>query len=711
VDNGYTALAYSAKFGGSSNDYGIPVCTDDIEDNYYAGDCSSTNVRTDSHRVKIHFLGGEWVISEMTAPEEDTDGNRDVINGGSIKLAKEASHNIISIGQSLDAGTFKVRLADISFAVGGENEHPAIMDILNANGDVVKQIQVTPTQTYNYVQASTGDTIKIHVYQTAPGLTLAAKWAEVAIYTDELTLEDDKELGYGTANNPNEDFMVSLYWKNKDYVADGDVGEYADHLREIVIYSLGADNDDVGDMQVPGTTIDFPKEDAAYKLTYEGLNLDPTADYASLDFKALNKKDYKVAIDEGVAGDCAATIDYSDAAMIEISLSDGSFGSTETNLLPDGETTSKVLFDPIGPDVGDEAIYADNEIDVDVAQGDASAMTLATDFQPIILWKSSDDECYLWQEIGTTLANAYYENDAETALDTYALAIESAGMDDNARGGLFFVSNAGDPVKATDANDYYFGELVLKEDAGETTGSSNTPVYTSFVFTVPGWDNADSTVRFVATDDSADPQGIYTDVDAADHTYDVPFYTERGSKMSSVASKSATLKVAKEIGEATFQLALSDTTNATTGEDKVLGVGEKVTINGVTVTVKKIDASAGTCNVAGPGGSLGCTVDMAPVSAVIMPANKASVDTIVPVPLTSSLVGMDTDGASSQVAILVGGPAVNTMTADALKDSTVDLNVDTVVVKELGNKIVVAGKSAADTMAAADEFIAGVKRQ
>jgi len=34
-----------------------------------------------------------------------------------------------------------------------------------------------------------------------------------------------------------------------------------------------------------------------------------------------------------------------------------------------------------------------------------------------------------------------------------------------------------------------------------------------------------------------------------------------------------------------------------------------------------------------------------------------------------------------------------------------------VVVKEIGNKIVVAGQSAADTMAAADQFIAGVKRQ
>ena len=74
------------------------------------------------------------------------------------------------------------------------------------------------------------------------------------------------------------------------------------------------------------------------------------------------------------------------------------------------------------------------------------------------------------------------------------------------------------------------------------------------------------------------------------------------------------------------------------------------------------------------------------------------------------MVLMDSESVSG-VAITVGGPSVNTVTAQALQGSSVDFNVDNVVVKEIGNKIVVAGKSAADTMAAADQFIAGVKRQ
>jgi hypothetical protein len=97
---------------------------------------------------------------------------------------------------------------------------------------------------------------------------------------------------------------------------------------------------------------------------------------------------------------------------------------------------------------------------------------------------------------------------------------------------------------------------------------------------------------------------------------------------------------------------------------------------------------------------------------VIQPNNEASVEVSEPFALTSKLVGMDTDGAGAGVSILVGGPAVNTMTEAALQDTTVDLKTDGRVVKVIGDsKIVVAGWTAADTMAAADDFIAGIQRQ
>ena len=77
-----------------------------------------------------------------------------------------------------------------------------------------------------------------------------------------------------------------------------------------------------------------------------------------------------------------------------------------------------------------------------------------------------------------------------------------------------------------------------------------------------------------------------------------------------------------------------------------------------------------------------------------------------------NMVGLDTDGSSTGIAILVGGPAVNAMTAEVLAGSSFDFGVDSIMVKEMSNgTIVVAGKTAADTMAAAEQFIADIKRQ
>ncbi len=95
---------------------------------------------------------------------------------------KEIKREILNIGGVIDAGTFKVRLADISVATGSKNTHPAILDIMDVNDAVIGQIQVNPCDMYTFTQSSTGNQIKVAVFQTAPGLTLSAKWAEIGVY-------------------------------------------------------------------------------------------------------------------------------------------------------------------------------------------------------------------------------------------------------------------------------------------------------------------------------------------------------------------------------------------------------------------------------------------------------------------------------------------------------------------------------------------------
>jgi S-layer protein (TIGR01564 family) len=84
-----------------------------------------------------------------------------------------------------------------------------------------------------------------------------------------------------------------------------------------------------------------------------------------------------------------------------------------------------------------------------------------------------------------------------------------------------------------------------------------------------------------------------------------------------------------------------------------------------------------------------------------------------PYALTSNLVGLDTDGAGTGAVIVVGGPMVNTMAAEMVQGANIDFSPGQVVVKEIvpGSKILVAGGTAADTMSAAETFIADIKRQ
>ena len=676
--NKYSAMVYSVKFTG--NDFGIPVCTGDLASNdstNWASCSASSNSRTDRHRVKIKFLGSEWVFSEVTNPTAALASATSALKGGQVKLAKEAKYGIINVGQVLDAGTFKVRLSDISVAVGAENTHPAIIDVLDANEAVVGQIQVDPGTTYTFTQSGTGNVVKIHVYKTAPGFTLNAKWAEMAVYSDEITLKDGSRYNLVSSTDTDKDFKVSLLWKNKDWSSSSD-SSVADSLREIVIYNV----DGFTDKTKAGDVFNFLKATPTYKVTYNGVDLTDD-DYQPLSYSGLSADTYRVAT---AAADTAcqstSSLDgsYANAKLIEIRTGGTQALGGTGDALSGDYLFEKVLYDPIGLPSGFNGTY--------------NQTTNTSAWAPAIFWKVSGRDCWNWNLVAATTVGS-------ESLGTNGVKLDRAGDNSAAQGMVFFSSDS----LATG----FQRNIVLKEDAGKYGTGSNTPVYNA----VPAIVNTSTyqTHRF-RTSDSATQQIYYQGLGTSSFTnYEPVLVTERGTKVLSVGTTDASLWVAKKVGMPTFQFAMADTSTASTGDEYVLGVGESKVFAGVTVKVKAIDATTGSCSVLGPGGTPACTVDTASVNAVIQPNTAASVEVSEPYKLTSSMVYKDTDGAAAGVAILVGGPAVNTMTAAALEGSSVDFNVDTVVVKEVGSKIVVAGKTAADTMTAAEQFIAGVKRQ
>jgi len=685
--NKYSAMAYSVKFTG--NDYGIPVCTGGLNSSQTDDwtSCTSSNDMTERHRVKVKFMGSEWVVSEMKDPVVSNPSATAVVNGGQIKLAKEAKYGIINVGGELDAGTFKVRLSDISVATGAGNDHPAIIDILDANDAVVGQVQVSVGTTYTFTQSGTSNQVKIHVYNTAPGFTLNAKWAEMAVFTDEITLKDNQRYNLVSSTDTDKDFKVSLLWKNRDFTS-GTAGTASnnktDSLREIVVYNI----DGFSDKTKAGDVVNFLKATPTFKVTYHGVDL-VDDDYVPLTYSGLSSDSYRVATTDGDV-QCGATSSADSsytAKLIEIKTSGQTLLSGTGDGLSGDYMFEKVLFDPIGN-------VNHNSTDVSI-NGTQNQSLAVANYAPKVFYKISGRDCYNWN-------NFTYAAQSGVSGITNMIKFDTAGDNSAAQGALYF-NNSG------------FGSfgnvsILYQEDAGKYGTSSNNRVYTGVPVLTS--DTTVSTFRFKATDSST--QNVYYKPLLATGIfggYEPTFVSERGSKTLSVGTSDASFKVAKKLGQPTFQFAYADTSSAAASADTyVMGVGESKVFGGVTVKVKAIDATTGSCSVLGSSGTPQCTVDSTGVNAVISPANAASVQVSQPYKLTSSMVMLDSEAVSG-VAITVGGPLVNTVTAQALQDANVDFNVDNVVVKEIGNKIVVAGKSAQDTMTAADQFIAGVKRQ
>ncbi len=735
-------IAYNVRFMG--NDYGIPACTATNTSGYWAGTtagtiaCKSDTDKTARHRVAIPFLGQKWVISDMVNPTAALNSSSAVLNGGRVKLAKEADYRIISIGEQIDAGTFKVRLADISVAVGAENTHPAILDVLDANDQVIGQIQVTPGDTYTYTQSSTGNSIKVHVYQTAGGLTLSAKWAEIAIYTDEITLEDSKRYNNAASDDTNwRNVYVSLLWKNRD---GGGADIIADSLREIVLYVDDLSNYMGGENRMKlSDSIVFPKKDSVYRLTYNGLDL-ADADYVGLTIRSDSSRtlSYGTGVTSGTPTfDCNTKNDSYTATFIKISSDkDAAFGGTSADLL-NNDRASEVYLDPRGP-AGVAVVSGTNVLSAANLSGGQRGAS-GTYYAPMVFYKPSGCAYYKYAFFTSNLSFSTMGNDTQLlAINTSytnSIKFDAAGDDSSAPGKLAFdfatnyTGNGFDynittfgiyPTGVPTSGYHIIGEIVLQEDAGKFATNSHQGVLTR----VPIYNMTSNDWQF-KTADSATAVTYYNGINLTNApgtsaisratAYELPLYTERGTKVSGVSLTDTTLKVASRIGQPQFTFsAASVAAGSENTESWTASEGDTKTLsNGVVLKVASITQTVGSCTASvAAGGAPACTVTGTNgVSAVADPANALS-------PYTGSLnmVVKDTDPdakTAGAVRISVGGPLVNSLTLDAMKTSELDATyfaTQSTLVRAFGKTIVVAGQYDKDTLAAADAFIAGLQQ-
>ncbi len=649
-------FAWSAKF--THDDYGIPVCARITNTGSDYTDCTGSD-KTARHRMKVNFLGdSQWIISDMVAPAKTNaaHGTHNVVTGGSVTFAKEAAYQIINVGETLEAGAISLRLADISTATGAGNVHPAIIDILDSSGTVVKQVQVDPGTTQT--ETINGVDYKIHIYQTAPGFTLNAKWAEVAVYSDEVKLSSGDQID----TEENKYFRSLLKWKNKGWRSDGNDtnNNQSDTLREIVIYDYETFSSRTDSLK-KGGKYSFMASPTAFELQFNGLDL-TNDDYDTLTFQIERS---------------STTLRNCSSNAVDI---------TVPKHLRISSTTDSAF--TVGGRTGKEVLYFLGENTTDTMQ------TVGT----LLVKSSGSTVCYDGVATARNQQIQYYPGgDAKSTTGGGLVELRYEGNTSNPSGGgginvsLKVFEDMGKVNTTTQVASTF--QLVLRNITTYDAGFSFLPT-------------TGTTTKYVNyTSGAGDSGSIYVPSPASSTTREEGYYTERGSQFAGLAADNAQFKIAKKIGKLMFALVapggnLSSTTSET------LGVGATTTFGDIKVTVKDITGT-GTCTV-GAGGTPLCTPDMTGVSAQV--DGQASLETSVPYRLTSKMVMLDSE-APSGIVITVGGPIVNTVTADALEGSDVDFNTDSVVVRVIGdNRIVVAGATAADTMTAADRFIAGITR-
>jgi len=814
-------FAYTLKFDGPGGaEIGIPECTKSVDLDYtackYAAPPAGTSIddATETHRLKLNFLGEDWIISQMDAPTGVLTDENTLVNGGEVKLAKESVSGILNQGESLPADNLKFQLDDLE--AHGDTVS-AIISILDANGNVLKRDKVLPTETKEYNIG--GKDYRFHVYKVAPGYTFGAKWADVAIFSEELDLKDGQKLDQGHGNN--DGYQVALGWKNLDAASGSAAQSNPDTLRTIVLYSDTIDQISTSGDEVlkGGDSIPIVQDPANWKLSYKGLDL-TSADKSNLKFD-LKSSDKDISATNGPMKYLTTTrmacrifapfVEVSSSAtgsVFEVSRHDGpatgSLSDTRFYVtLNDGVTSGISALTGGDPGTMLRGAVCDNNLNGIIEGGGVDQITVPGGFWNLgpgtVFMKESssgtsnygyslypfevpniEGKEVKYQKIGDGSTGFAPPNGGAVLIEWGGEAdfnpagiasgdnhmndlLGSAGADCTAQTGggppgcgdfpstalsstgpnalwprvWFAVSEKAGTGTSNDFVDYYM--------FGVTKTFTGTPGDATFSFvsqTPAGYSLTSDNDKMLyghATPNAAqaglaDTTGVYdggTCVSGGGHTefycpdgkqsgpvnqktelVDTGYISERGSKLSSISSTAVNFQMADKLAHAQWLLSPSST-NVSNAETTVatLGVGESTTVSGVTVKVLDITEDVGACSASG--GAAACTADMSGVSAVIMPNNAASVD--VAMPYTGSygnIVILDSDAVGVNTLVSVGGDQVNSVTADLLQGSAVDWTATPKLVKEVvqGSKIVVAGKEKEDTLSAAQDFIAQLKK-
>ncbi len=624
--------------------------------------------KTDRHRVSVGFLGDTYIISQMTPPAypyaaDSTCSGVALINGsgyplvsstsectgGSIALAKESAYGHVHVGENLSAGAYTLKLVDIEAPLGGGAESAASIAIYDSTGALLQEDKVQPNEHYTWT-APDGSKVRIRVYKTNPGYYAYAKWAEMAVYSQEFTMNDGQQL-----NTDNQNWQVRLVWRNNQptYLSKG-----ADALRKIIIY----DNHfpQTADELMSGDTYNVITSPVAFQLQFGGLTLG-TSDYDTLSFQISQNSGF--TIQTNYDAQCTGT-------GSSVGYLSGNFLEVHSNVAGAFQLSGSETYQ-----VSDFYIYMGN------GTADSSNALVAVDGN--VLFQKPSASCYY--TMATQPIISYLAGDA-TADDSL--------------------------VQYTNHTNYTAGGtayMLLRESASSSSGITDrwlVPIYL---------DTTDNKDKFLLTTSATKEiyylgvsGGSYIDTNLAigTTTAEEGYYSERGSQFASMDTGSVVFNRARKLGELKFFVKSQGANTTTATTIGPLGVNETANVGGgVTIKVDSITSTVGTCT-AGPNAQ--CTVTGQ--NGLTVTGVPATADTRVALPITTDpLVLLDSQASSSATLIVVGGPVVNTVADDVMKNTPglTLANPGDYIAQAVGNnRILVAGFNGVDTTTAANKFMA-----
>ncbi len=681
---------------------------------------AGSQYQTSKHRVKIKFLGADWVIYGLTGFSYAGSGGTPAVTLGKEVQYKE----FMQIGDEATApNSIKVVLKDISGMPYGTSYVPAAsFDIYDASGNKIDTATLQEVGTYEYNKNG----VVIKVWKAFVG-TGGSAYAQVSVFSDKLTLTSSSQVDGGD----------NMYWQVNIIQGGTTFGASLSRLQLRQTHIPAA--------MKAGDYVDIIAKPATMRLTYTGIetptstdtltmtpyysapgNLGQSATDTTTKGNAVNLQSTRSnAFQFGSGGDTSnaayfvtgnvaggAVIGQIDYLKNGIYVPYNGTGTSTINFTSTAANTITVT----GGGTGTWNVTASNascsNTGITAFTGTVAAVnTSSTGTSNLI--NAAGTQVTLYNEAAFAVYVTSYSFTNSSGTNTCAgqatFQAVAAGSNGTITGFTIsqFFKNYVTYNYGPNTVTIGFDATKLQGAACSSTKPTSTAYYALFIpeyttdsdttpyaYSVPIGGAATTPMCFQPTSGTS-----YIGYDAyasamaqPNYSYQSGFTSNRGG-MATISSSSVIITYPTTISHAlyTFGAASLNATGNTASDNYAEG-STILSDGGYKVTLDKISCGAVSgADMTGADG-LSCSSDKAYV--------VQALDTS-----TAPLVVTDTSGMASgtETMILVGGPLVNQLTAQVPGFAT--MNAGDAYVKVVGDKVVVAGYTADDTTAAANELI------